>query len=42
VRNELDFGLVEGATILPDLVAEPYMDDELLIIRVFGNRVHVG
>jgi len=32
VRNELDFGLVEGATILPDLVAEPYMDDELVPI----------
>ena len=37
VRNELDFGLVEGATILPELVAEPYMDDELAPISAPGD-----
>lgn len=32
VRNELDFGLVAGPVADPCLVAEPYLDDELVVI----------
>jgi DNA-binding transcriptional LysR family regulator len=31
-RNELDFGLVAGPVDDPTLVAEPYIDDELVVI----------
>ena len=37
MRHELDFGLVEGATILSELVAEPSMDDELAPISAPGD-----
>jgi LysR family transcriptional regulator, low CO2-responsive transcriptional regulator len=32
VDNELDFGLVAGPVVDPSLVAEPYLDDELVVI----------
>src|SRR5579884_2611901 len=32
LRNELDYGLVAGPIIEPLLVAEPYLDDELVVI----------
>jgi DNA-binding transcriptional LysR family regulator len=32
VRNELDFGLVAAPVVDPSLVAEPYLDDELVMI----------
>ena len=32
LRNELDFGLVAGPVVDPSLIAEPYLDDELVMI----------
>jgi LysR family transcriptional regulator, low CO2-responsive transcriptional regulator len=32
LRNELDFGLVAGPVEDPNLIAEPYLDDELVVI----------
>src|SRR5919202_3045301 len=38
LRNELDFGLVAGPVDDPALVAEPYIDDELVVIVAPGHR----
>lgn len=38
LRNELDFGLVASPVTDPLLVAEPYLDDELIVIVSPGHR----
>ena len=38
IRNELDFGLVAGPVTEPSLVAEPYLDDELVVIVAPSHR----
>lgn len=32
LKNEIDFGLVEGEIVSPDIVSEPFMKDELVLI----------
>ncbi len=38
LRNELDFGLVAGPVDHPALIAEPYVDDELVVIVSPSHR----
>jgi DNA-binding transcriptional LysR family regulator len=38
LKNEVDFGLVAGPVEDPDLVAEPYLDDELVVIASSQHR----
>jgi DNA-binding transcriptional LysR family regulator len=38
VDNELDFGLVAGPVTNPSLIAEPYLDDELVVIVSPAHR----
>jgi DNA-binding transcriptional LysR family regulator len=38
LRNEVDFGLVAGPVADPALIAEPYLDDELLVIVSPAHR----
>lgn len=38
VHNELDFGLVAGPVADPSLIAEPYLDDELVVIVSPAHR----